>query len=170
MKVAATLSIFAAALALASCNVFLDDIGDLGNLGEPCSKDGTCYDDLVCIDDTCSERVLLGESCAGAMDIGDVCADEHWCLNDICVSAGGPYQPCRLDSSDHTERCQNIGTPPCDENLSCLAVTDDPYNFGLSASCVATSQLNGNVCRYWSRCWWKKSDGSDCYDIGSSDF
>lgn len=148
----AILTPLAAVLAI-SCDVFLDDLGELG---EPCSGNQECYDELMCIQGTCSETPGLGEDCNDHLYGPEkACEEGLWCQEGECISAGARFEPCRLGDFDD-QYCYELYDPrPCDPGLIC--VVTEYY-----------SSVTGSLCTDLDAATY---DGSDCLcglsDIGT---
>jgi hypothetical protein len=99
------------AIAASSCEVF---VTDLGERGEPCAEDGSCYGELVCVFGTCTDLPGEGESCDDSHHEYDpFCADGLFCIDEECVEVGGPGQDCNPDVGTCSEDA-------CDGSLFCV--------------------------------------------------
>ncbi len=100
--------VFSLALLFSSCEIFLDDIG---SDGEPCADNGACNDGLVCKFGSCGPPAELGDSCDQERQWYDntaVCNEGLWCIDNVCVEAGGIDQPCGVyDELSESRYCDN---------------------------------------------------------------
>jgi hypothetical protein len=65
---------------------------------------------------TCRDRPGDGEYC---LDRSQACADQHACVDDVCVRIGGVGEPCGSDTECYSRDCGNDGT--CAGPLECAA-------------------------------------------------
>ena len=127
---------FLATVLLPCCNVFLPDIG---GMGEQCSDNSSCMDDLVCNFNECGPPRGLGEECDEIRQNNEwpVCEDGMWCIDSVCVETGGEGQPCFYYSEWDAE----VG---CDDGLHCI-------NGTCTGPLPDTVQQPGSN-KIWTRC------------------
>jgi len=153
------LAMIALVAALAGCDVFVPNIG---GLGEPCSDFGECYGDLVCVYGTCSETPGLGEECDDSYyNTDEACEDGLWCIDGQCVEAGGVGQPCIPEEAvDCWEQCED-GAYCVDGQ--CVAM-DGLGGEGEPCVCLENSHDCEPVCEDWEEEIAACDDGLLCAD------